>query len=110
MKPLADEFSPALDAAPFTETYIPVVANATADFERSPEEIRHNLVLQLDGPVRWTESINQLRLDGFDTFVEVGPGKVLTGLTRQIAPDATGMQTGDVGALRETMERLRVES
>ncbi|HZS95072.1 MAG TPA: malonyl CoA-acyl carrier protein transacylase, partial [Chloroflexota bacterium] len=78
---------------------IPVIANVTAQPERTAGEVRANLVEQLAAPVRWTDSIRSLQSLGIDTFVEVGPGKVLTGLMRSIAPDATTQNTATPDAI-----------
>jgi [acyl-carrier-protein] S-malonyltransferase len=106
MAPLAGAFEPALQWVTLSEPDVPVVANVTADFERSAGEIQSNLVSQLASPVRWAESIRRLLDHGFDTFVEVGSGKVLTGLMRGIDPEATAHQTSDLAALQKTVEAV----
>jgi [acyl-carrier-protein] S-malonyltransferase len=63
---------------------VPVVANVTADYHGDPESIRESLEQQLTRPVLWQRSIERLIQDGYDRFVEVGPGRVLTGLMRKI--------------------------
>ena len=62
----------------------PVVMNVTAEETTEPEQILENLIIQLDSPVRWTETIETLREGGAESFVEVGPGRVLQGLNRRI--------------------------
>ncbi len=106
MAPLAADFAPALKAADIRAPKIPVVANVRAEYEDTAESVRDNLILQLDAPVRWTASIHRLAADSFDTFVEVGPGKVLTGLMRQIAPDATAYSTSDPAGIEKLVEAL----
>jgi [acyl-carrier-protein] S-malonyltransferase len=106
MAPLAATFAPVLQQAAIRDPGVPVVANVTADYERATDEIKRNLVAQLASPVRWTESIQRLIADGFDTFVEVGPGKVLTGLMRGIDPGVAAHHTGDLAALQKTVEAL----
>jgi [acyl-carrier-protein] S-malonyltransferase len=59
------------------------------------------------GAVRWTDSINRLAADGFDTFVEVGPGRTLVGLGRQIQPELTGHSTGDAKRLDALVSQLK---
>jgi len=68
----------------------PVVANVTAQPIEEPEEIRQELVAQLTGPVRWVESVEYMVSQGVDTFVEVGPGRVLRGLIRRIDSGVKG--------------------
>jgi [acyl-carrier-protein] S-malonyltransferase len=106
MAPLADAFEPVLRDAAAEEPTIPVVANVTADYERTPEEIRANLVRQLASSVRWTESIRRLVADGIDTIVEVGPGKVLTGLMRAIAPQVKAYATNDPATIEKLMGQM----
>lgn len=108
MAPLADAFVPVLELATVRDPRIPVVANVTAWYEYSADEIRRNLVTQLASSVRWTASIERLIEDGFDTFVELGPGKVLTGLMRQINPSVTAYGTNDLPALEGTVNALHV--
>jgi [acyl-carrier-protein] S-malonyltransferase len=95
MAPLAEAFEPVLRETTIGDPTVPVVANVTADYERTADEIRRNLVTQLAASVRWSASIARLAADGFDTFVEVGPGKVLTGLMKANAPEAQALQTND---------------
>jgi [acyl-carrier-protein] S-malonyltransferase len=107
MAPLARSFRPVLDAVQVRDARIPVVANVTAGEERSGGDIRENLIQQLDHSVRWTESVHTLVASGVDTFVEVGPGKVLTGLMRQIDPSVQAYATGDPGGIEKVMEALQ---
>lgn len=95
MGQLAAAFTPALDEAMIADPAVPVVANVNAEYEDTRDVVRRNLVLQLDSPVRWTASMRRLIADGFDTFIEVGPGKVLTGLMRQIDPAVRALSTDD---------------
>jgi [acyl-carrier-protein] S-malonyltransferase len=88
---MADAQAPmrqALEACTPAPPAVPVVANVTADFyPAEPGRIRQTLVDQIVRPVRWADSINRLIQDGRRTFVEVGPGKVLSGLMRDISRD-----------------------
>ena len=65
----------------------PVYQNVSAAAVTDPALIQRNLVEQLTAPVRWTQSVQQMVADGATTFIEVGPGKVLQGLVKKIAPD-----------------------
>lgn len=93
MAPLAEEMAGVLAAVPMQAPRIPVVANVTADYVRTPEAVREALTRQVAGSVRWTESVRRLAGDGFTILVEAGPGRVLTGLTPRIAPEARGLDT-----------------
>ena len=106
MAPLADAFEPELERVAFSPPLVPVVANVTAHYESDVSEIRSNLVQQLSSSVRWSASVQRLVADGFDHFVEVGPGKVLTGLMRSIDPSVNTYRTDDVATLEKTITAL----
>lgn len=92
MQPAAEEMAAALASAAIHAPAVPVVANVTARPERDPEAIRRLLVEQVTGRVRWRESMEWLAGEGGVTrFVEVGSGKVLTGMAKRIAPDAESL-------------------
>lgn len=92
MQPAADEMAQALASATIVAPAVPVVANVTARPESDPETIRRLLVEQVTGRVRWRESMEWMATDGGVTrFVEVGSGKVLTGMAKRIAPDAESL-------------------
>lgn len=103
MAPLAEAFQPVLAAAEVSDPAVPVVANVTAEYERTPAEIRHTLIAQLASSVRWSESMRRLIDDGFDTFVEVGPGKVLAGLMRSIDRQVRTYTTNDGAAVEKAI-------
>jgi [acyl-carrier-protein] S-malonyltransferase len=107
MAPLASAFEPVLAGAPVHAPPLPVVANVTAAYERTADEVRTNLITQLASSVRWTESMRTLLDDGFATFVEVGPGKVLAGLMRQIEPAATIRSTDTPDDIEKAVAALR---
>jgi [acyl-carrier-protein] S-malonyltransferase len=96
MKPMAEEFGGSIKATQFVAPSIPVVANVTARPEHSPEELCLLLQKQTYCPVRWTESVQYMVSEGADTFVEIGPGKVLSGLIKRIAPDTRTMASDDL--------------
>jgi [acyl-carrier-protein] S-malonyltransferase len=70
------------------DPFIPLVNNADARFLRTAEEIKPSLIRQLGSPLLWEDSIKAIYASGIDTFIEVGPGKVLTGLIKRIVPEA----------------------
>ncbi len=84
----------AVDVAP---ALVPVYANASASPVTEPSEIRESLVRQLISPVRWEETIRAMRADGFERFIEVGPGKVLSGLVRACDRNAVTVAVGSIG-------------
>ena len=77
----------------------PQVFNADAEVHSQPAEVRALMVGQLTGPVRWTQSVQRLQQLGVDTFVEIGPGRTLTGLVKKIAPGAVVHNIEDVPSL-----------
>jgi [acyl-carrier-protein] S-malonyltransferase len=84
MHPADDQLAEVLAAAPLGPPRIPVYSNVDALPHSEPDDIRRTLVAQVIGGVRWEDSMRRMRADGFDTFYEVGPGRVLTGLLKRI--------------------------
>ncbi len=105
MKDAANGLESALDDAGFYEPEIPVVSNVTADLIRSGDEAKRLLKEQVTSPVLWAASIGKLLDSGFDTFVEVGPGRVLQGLMKR-ERDVRVYGTHDKEALEKTLEDL----
>ncbi|HRH65345.1 MAG TPA: ACP S-malonyltransferase [Bacteroidia bacterium] len=87
MEPARAELAEAIRSTHFSEPICPVYQNVNAMPVTNPDEIRSNLVAQLTGPVRWTQTIQNMIVDGAGHFVEVGPGKVLQGLVKKINKD-----------------------
>ena len=102
MKPAQDRLAPDLAALTFNEPATPVVTNVDARATTAPDELRDALVRQVSAPVRWSESMQLLVQQGVDTFVEAGPGKVLTGLMRQINRDVKTLNVEDAASLEAT--------
>lgn len=88
MEPARKELQDAIEATEFKSPICPVYQNVTANAVSNPEEIKANLIKQLTAPVRWTQSVEQMVADGGTHFVEVGPGKVLSGLVKKIHREA----------------------
>jgi [acyl-carrier-protein] S-malonyltransferase len=84
MEPAASRLDPVLASITFEDPEFPVYTNVDAEPVRAAENARRALVRQVASPVRWQQLIERMVADGFDTFVEVGPGKVLSGLIRRI--------------------------
>ena len=91
MKPAADAMAEALAKTTIAPPRVPLVANVTAQPVSDPETIRKLLVEQVTGLVRWRESVLFMKSKGVSLFVEIGAGKVLTGLIRRIDPELTGV-------------------
>ena len=84
MKPADDQLAEALALATFQSPRIPVYSNVDASAHTEPDDLRRTLVAQVIGGVRWEESMRRMLADGYDTFYEIGPGRVLTGLLKRI--------------------------
>jgi [acyl-carrier-protein] S-malonyltransferase len=102
----AARLAPALEALTIRAPRVPVVANVTADYVRTPAAIRTALLGQLAGSVRWTESVERLAASGVTRGVEVGPGRVLAGLVRRIAPELRVVPAEDPARIAELRERI----
>jgi [acyl-carrier-protein] S-malonyltransferase len=88
MEPAREKLAAAIENTSFNEPACPVYQNVTAAAVSNKDEIRKNLIAQLTAPVRWTQSVQAMWNDGAAHFTEVGPGKVLQGLVKKIAPEA----------------------
>jgi [acyl-carrier-protein] S-malonyltransferase len=106
MQPAQERLSRELEVAEIADPQIPLVNNAEAQVVRSASAVRDGLKRQVTSPVRWEQSIRVLRAESVELFVEVGPGKVLTGLLRQIDRQAEGLHVEDLASLNEVLARL----
>jgi [acyl-carrier-protein] S-malonyltransferase len=107
MQAAAEGLAPAIAAAEIAYARVPVISNVTAGPIASPDDIRIELATQVTAPVRWISSVRRMVADGVDTFVEIGPGSVLAGLIKRIAPGARLVNLSDaasVGAFVETRD------
>ncbi|MDP9350201.1 MAG: ACP S-malonyltransferase [Chloroflexota bacterium] len=89
MRPLADEFAEVAARVEMRPPVLPVVSNVSARPLLTEAEVRRELVEQLYSPVNWTQTLYYLQGEGVDSFVEIGPGKVLAGLVKRTLPGAT---------------------
>lgn len=106
MQPAADAMAEALGKTTIHTPSVPVVANVTAEAVMDPARIRGLLVEQVTSMVRWRESMAWMKTKGIDTYVEVGAGKVLSGLVKRLDKDATGLSVQgpeDIDALVKTL-------
>ena len=106
MKPAQDRLAADLERLNFGEPAMPVVTNVDARATTAPDELRDALVRQVSAPVRWVDSMQLLIEQSIATFVEVGPGKVLSGLMRQINRDAKTLNVEDAASLEVTRAAL----
>jgi [acyl-carrier-protein] S-malonyltransferase len=106
MKPAQDRLADDLEKADFSDLTVPVVTNVDARPVVTGNEARQSLVRQVSQPVRWLESVEFLINQGVQTFVEIGPGKVLSGLVRQINRDVRCVNVEDTASLQSAREAL----
>jgi [acyl-carrier-protein] S-malonyltransferase len=102
MAPAREGLEPTLRALDFQPLAVPLYRNVDAGRVNEPTEVCDGLIRQVDAPVLWSETVRQMRADGFDTFVEVGTGSVLSGLVKRIDREAVCYQAGTV----ETVEKV----
>lgn len=100
MKPAADRLSAVLDAITVQEMAIPVIANADAAPNNSKERVKPLLMTQVCSPVLWEQSVHAMSTLGVTTFVELGPGKVLSGLVKRINKEALLANIEDVAGIK----------
>jgi len=106
MAPAADVMAKALADVTMRPPRPPLIANVTAEVTDEPDTIRELLVQQVTAMVRWRESVLTMRDRGVDTLIELGAGKVLTGLTRRIDRDLTGIAAGTPEEIEDLIKTL----
>jgi [acyl-carrier-protein] S-malonyltransferase len=94
-----------LEEYSFHQPSIPVVANVSADYEHGADQIKENLVRQITSPVMWVDTIQRLMRDGYTSYIEVGPGRVLRGLVKDISRQANIGNVENVKTLEKFLER-----
>lgn len=88
------------------EMQIPVITNVTADYVKNKEEIKPLLIEQVSNSVLWEDTIRRMLADGVDTFVEIGPGKTLSGFVKKISKDVKIFNVEDMASLNKTLEEF----
>ena len=106
MVPAREGLEPTLRELDFRPLAVPLYRNVDAGRVSEPDEVMDGLIRQVDAPVLWSESIRRMRADGFETFVEVGTGNVLSGLVRRIDRDAVCYQAGTVETAEKVISEL----
>jgi [acyl-carrier-protein] S-malonyltransferase len=106
MMPAQEKLARDLEKTHFQALRVPLVTNVDADTIETGDQAREALVRQVSTAVRWEESVRLLIEEGVNTFVEVGPGKVLTGLLRQIERSVAALNVEDEGSLQKTVEKI----
>lgn len=109
MKPAAQKLSAVLDEMTISDAKVPVIANVTAAPMTSCDEIKQKLIEQLYSPVLWEDSVNKMLELGVDTFIEIGAGKVLSGLVKKVNRTVKTYAVSDEESLMATIEALKEE-
>lgn len=106
MKPAAEALRAKLATMSFLPPKIPVLNNIDVSVETDPDRVRDALVRQAAGPVRWVETVQALKARGVDAIIECGPGKVLAGMVKRVAPELITGSVYDPATLAETKRAL----
>lgn len=107
MKPAGERLQGRLQKTTLQAPLIPVLNNVDVKSESRPDEIRHALVRQAYSPVRWVETVRRMVADGVTHVVECGPGSVLAGLTKRIAPEVQSVVLADRASLEQALQALK---
>ncbi len=106
MKPAQEKLEKDLDLVEISDPQIPLANNVDAALVRSAAQVRDGLKRQVTAPVQWNQAMRVLRAEDVDGFIEVGPGKVLSGLLRKIDPQAECLRVEDMATLNRVLARL----
>ncbi len=106
MEPARKKLQEEIEKSNIRSPLIPLVANVTADYLREPQAIKEALINQVTSPVLWEASVRKMLEAGVTTFIEVGPGKVLSGLLRRISPKSLSLNVEDEESLKKTWQKL----
>ena len=87
----------------------PYVTNVTAEYVTKPDEVKDLLIRQVSSPVKWQQCVEKMIENGVDTFIEIGPGKTLTGFMKKINRNVTAMNIQTLEDLNQVVERFKAE-
>lgn len=110
MKPAAKKFVEVLDEITVNDAKLPVIANVTASPMTDAQEIKEKLIEQLYSPVLWEDSVDKMLELGVDTFIEVGPGKVLSGLIKKINRNVKTFSVNDLESCQQVIDEIHASS
>jgi len=107
MQPAQEEVANVLGGITLRDPRIPIAANVTGGLVTAADAVRDALIRQVTGAVRWVDCMQALKSAGTDIFIEVGPGKVLCGLLKQIDPELKSLNVADAGSLESALLELK---
>ncbi|WP_339189180.1 ACP S-malonyltransferase [Bacillus sp. FSL M8-0025] len=110
MKPAAEKLKEVLDACDIKDADVPVISNVSADVMTEKADIKEKLIEQLYSPIRFEESINKLIAEGVTTFIEIGPGKVLSGLVKKVNRRLKTIAVSDPETIELAIQTLKEEN
>ncbi|MCY8509910.1 ACP S-malonyltransferase [Bacillus mojavensis] len=110
MKPAAKKLKEVLDSCELKNADVPVISNVSADVMTDKEEIKEKLIEQLYSPVRFEETVNKLIAEGVTTFIEIGPGKVLSGLVKKVNRRLKTIAVSDPETIELAIQTLKEEN
>ncbi|QNK38365.1 ACP S-malonyltransferase [Bacillus subtilis] len=110
MKPAAEKLKEVLDACDIKDADVPLISNVSADVMTEKADIKEKLIEQLYSPVRFEESINKLIAEGVTTFIEIGPGKVLSGLVKKVNRRLKTIAVSDPETIELAIQTLKEEN
>jgi [acyl-carrier-protein] S-malonyltransferase len=106
VRPVALEMAPLLEATAGNDPKLPIVSSTRAAVVESWSELKAALIEQITAPVLWQQTLRLLRETGFDTFVEIGPGRVLTGFVRKTLSGVRAISVADLAGVRAARQAL----
>ena len=107
LKGAGEKLAKELENVPINDMKVPVITNVTADYIKDKEEIKPLLIKQVSNSVLWEDTIKRMIADGVDAFVEIGPGKALSGFVKKISRDVKIFNVEDTASLENTLEGLK---
>jgi [acyl-carrier-protein] S-malonyltransferase len=110
MQPAQEELARVLSGIALHDPRIPVAANVTGGLVTTADATRDALIRQVTGAVRWVDCVQSLKAAGANVFIEVGPGKVLCGLLKQIDPESKSLNVEDAASLEKTLAELKTQA
>ena len=107
MKKAKENLSKYLEKIEINNSQIPLICNVRADYVRNKEDVKSALIEQMTHPVKWVDSMRKMNYEGIDYFIEIGPGKVLRGLIKQIIPESKVFNVFDSNSLKNVVEKMK---